>query len=97
MQVGTWVAAIALAVLVGLAGFSVWRFKRFAPEEAMLPVRPQFSLFGNLHTPLIRIFWAVYRLIASLFSLSANLLEGDGGLLWTLLLLVLFITIFRGR
>jgi hypothetical protein len=97
MQVGIWVAAIALVVLGGLAGFSVWRFKRFAPEETILPVRPQFSRFGNLHTPITRLFWAVYRLISSLFSLGANLLEGDGGLLWTLLLLVLFITIFRGR
>jgi hypothetical protein len=32
-----------------------------------------------------------------LFMYAANLLEGDGGLLWTLLLLVLFISLLRER
>lgn len=97
MQLGVWAAAALLAALGGLAGFAIWRFRRFAPEELSTPSAPRAAHFGHLLDLPARALWAVYRLVGRLFGLGANLLEGDGGLLWTLLLLVLFITIFRGR
>jgi hypothetical protein len=97
MQLGAWVIASILLGLGILAGFAVWRFRGFSPPA--LPIRsfPQVSRLADLLELLTRIFWAGYRQAGSLFGLGANLLEGDGGLLWTLLLLVLFISFFRGR
>jgi len=96
-QLGIWPAAAVLIVIGAAAGFAIWRLKRFAPTELSFPSITQASRLENLLSFMARIFWALYRLLGSVFGLAANLLEGDGGLLWTLLLLVLFITIFRGH
>ena len=57
----------------------------------------QRSRLGDLIEFLARVFWGIYGLVSRLFRLADSLLEGDGGLLWTLLVLVLFIIIYRGR
>lgn len=96
-QIGTWPAALALVSLGTLTGIAVWRFRRFAPSETLAPSKSESSRFGDVLDRLTSAFWSVYLLLGKLLGLGASLLEGNGGLLWTLLLLVLFITFFRGH
>lgn len=96
-QTGSWIIAIVLVAVAGLAGLGVWRFRRFSPAGISLPLGSQTSRLADLFDLLARLFWIIYRLTARLLGTVNNMLEGDGGLLWTLLLLVLFITIFRRR
>ncbi|HEY3311953.1 MAG TPA: hypothetical protein VGK00_09960 [Anaerolineales bacterium] len=95
LQTGAWLAAIASAVLGGLAGFAAWRFGWFIPENLSTPRVPGSSRLADLLDLLARVFWALYRFVRQFFDVASNLLEGDGGVLWTLLLLVLFIIILR--
>lgn len=98
-QPGIWAASVILVALGALSGFAIWRFRRFAPAERPAPgnAAPQTSRFGDFLELLARVFWAIYRQLGNLLGMVNDLLEGNGGLLWTLLLLVLFITFFRGR
>ena len=97
LKLGSWVMGVVVTALCLLAWLAVWRFRQFAPPERPgLPSAPG-SRLGDLLEFLARLFWGVYRLVGSLISLADSLLEGDGGLLWTLLLLVLFIITYRGR
>jgi hypothetical protein len=96
-QLGNWPAAAVLVSIGTVISLAIWRFRRFAPSGLSFPTTSQTTYLENLLSFMVRVFWAVYRLLSSIFGLAANLLEGDGGLLWTLLLLVLFITIFRGH
>jgi hypothetical protein len=97
LQVGFWLVPVILLGFAALAGFALWRFRRFAGSEMFPAAEGHVSRFGILQEFLARILWSIYRLLGSLFGYTANLLEGDGGLLWTLLLLVLFVTILQGR
>jgi hypothetical protein len=38
-------------------------------------------------------FWAIYRFIRQIINLLTSILEGDGGMLWSIVLLVLFISL----
>ncbi|OGN75910.1 MAG: hypothetical protein A2X25_01850 [Chloroflexi bacterium GWB2_49_20] len=38
-------------------------------------------------------FWAIYRFIRQVITLLTSILEGDGGMLWSIVLLVLFISL----
>jgi hypothetical protein len=44
-----------------------------------------------------RLFWSLYRWIGRLLSFFSTVLEGDGGVLWALLVLVLLILVFAGN
>ena len=95
LQIGQWIAAIVL-VLIGMGvGFATWRFRRFAPIEKPATSTPNPGI-NRLSGWVSGLFWGFFRLLGNLSGLASSLLEGDGGLLWTLLLLVLFFTIFRG-
>ena len=97
LKLGTWMISAILSVFCLLAWLAVWRFRQFAPAEAPRLPSVQRSRLGDLLEFLARFLWGVYRLLGNLFNLGNSLLEGDGGLLWTLLLLVLFIILYRGR
>jgi len=95
-QLGAWVVSISLVVLAGLAILVVIRFQRLGVFEAPASVEARPSRFVALQDQMAGLFWSLYRNLGRLFSFAANLLEGDGGLLWTLLLLVLFVSLLRG-
>jgi hypothetical protein len=46
---------------------------------------------------LYRAFWNLYRQLGRVSHAFTNLLEGESGIMWTLLFLVLFITVFTQR
>jgi hypothetical protein len=94
---GAWIVALILAILGGLAVFSVFRFGSSVSPPAPLPIESSAPRFVIFQDALVGLLWRVYRAIGRLFTYVANLLEGDGGLLWTLLLLVLFVSLLRER
>jgi len=84
--VGSWPSLIAM----GLAIFLVV----LAPRIPRLPVRWVSSLhavfsFGWLY----RLFRGVYRLVERSLALFNLVLEGEGGILWTILLLILLLSL----
>ncbi|MCX6069017.1 MAG: hypothetical protein NT121_25265 [Chloroflexi bacterium] len=97
LQVGVWSVPVFLLVLSILVGFALFRFRRFFLPALSSPSAARLSRLSDLQDVIARALWTSYRILGRLFTYVANLLEGDGGLLWTLLLLVLFITILRGR
>jgi len=44
-----------------------------------------------------RALWNLYRLLGRVSNTFSSLLEGESGIMWTLLFLVLFITVFKNR
>jgi hypothetical protein len=92
LQVGTWPASL---LACGLAAFLVWR-QRAGLQNAgprFHWVRPPTSAWLD---GIYRLFWGLYRLLGRLSTVLSNTMEGDGGILWTLLLLVLFISLLAG-
>jgi hypothetical protein len=46
---------------------------------------------------LYRLLWAVYRRVQQAIQVLTEILEGDGGVLWTLVLLALLISLLQSR
>jgi len=88
-----------LGLLSSAAALSIFLVHRFYPELRI------WSFYGNRFIPLLqklfnfswfwRSLWSLYRGLGRVVDLLTKVLEGDGGILWTLLLLVLFITLIR--
>jgi hypothetical protein len=89
LQIGAWALALP-GVLLGGATF--WLAPRL---RAFTPVRAHWV--GSTATSwmdwFFRGLWSVYRLIGRLSNSFSTILEGDGGFMWTLLFLVLFISL----
>jgi hypothetical protein len=88
LQIGAWlVAAAALLLALGL----VWatpRFRIFNPPRAhWLKATPA------LPPGVGQAGWSLYRSLARIAEAVNRALEGEGGVLWTLLFLILFISI----
>jgi hypothetical protein len=84
---GWWGGAITL----GLATF-LWLASRRIPRS----LRPGLaSALGRVFSLswLYRLLWVVYRSVGRLVALITLLLEGEGGLLWAFLLLVLMVSL----
>jgi hypothetical protein len=97
LQLGSWIVATVLAILAGLVVFAIFRYGSFTPSQSSAPIEYRASRYAVIQDAIITGLWAAYRAVGRLFGYIANLLEGDGGLLWTLLLLVLLIFVMRGR
>jgi hypothetical protein len=94
---GAWVVAIILGILVTLVVFLVFRFGVFTSLPVPSPIERGSSRFALVQEFLAGGLWQIYRTIGRLFIYASNLLEGDGGLLWTLLILVLFVSLLRAQ
>jgi len=88
-----------LGLLSSAAALSIFIVHRYYPKHRI------WSFFGNRFMPRLqklfdlrwfwRSLWSLYRGFGRAVDLLTKVLEGDGGILWTLLLLVLFITLIR--
>jgi hypothetical protein len=88
-----------LGLLSSAAAISIFIVHRYYPKLRI------WSFYGNRFMPTLqklfdlrwfwRSLWSLYRGFGRVVDLLTNVLEGDGGILWTLLLLVLFITLIR--
>ncbi len=97
LQVGAWIVALVLAGLALLVTLAFLRFRRFlAPAANSVPASTPTRL-ALLQDGLARVLWALYRWLGQMMGYLSGLLEGDGGLLWTLLLMILLITFLRGN
>ncbi len=96
LQFGSWKIVLSMLVFGVLIIFAGWRIQKIIPTELNTRLNslkfPQFNIFPKLSSS----FWFLFRFSGNLIGTLNDLLEGDGGLLWTLLLLVLFISIFQG-
>jgi hypothetical protein len=97
LRVGAWVPGLVSLLLSMAIVFAVFRLPQFAHVETIGRSESGPSRFAIL----LRIFPGLVRLLSQLISrlviYFSALLEGDGGLLWTLLLLVLLASFLRGR
>jgi hypothetical protein len=97
LQIGVWPVALLMVLLAGLVGIATLRLRRMFASQPSEPVEPagvsRFVQFQELFAGLL---WGLYRMVGRFFGYLSSLLEGDGGLLWTLLLLLIFITALRG-
>ncbi len=87
-QIGAWTLAVAASLLTfGL----VWATPRF---RILNPVRAHWASPSTNQTPSPYGFlWGIYRFFSQLSKTISATLEGDGGLMWTLLFLVLFVSL----
>jgi len=87
-------AAWGGALAVGLALLAV----RFLPRRLPLPARVMPALQGVLSLSwLYGIVWWVYRAVGKLLAAISLILEGEGGVLWALLMLILLISVMAQR
>jgi hypothetical protein len=87
-QIGAWL----LAVIVSLLTFGlIWATPRF---RILNPVRahwltPADSGLNSIYQG----FWTVYRIFGNIGQTITDVLEGEGGIMWTLLFIVLFVSL----
>ncbi|MBL8100900.1 MAG: hypothetical protein JNM02_00065 [Anaerolineales bacterium] len=88
LQVGAWLQALIASLLTfGL----VWATPRF---RILNPIRAHWvtSTASRLNG-IYQGFWTLYRVLARLSQAIIVTLEGEGGIMWTLLFLALFVSI----
>jgi hypothetical protein len=90
--VGMWpVALVVLLLSGGITWLTIRVIQYHGGSQAERPSRPRV-----LTDRILSLARSGYQAIGNVTSLVAETLEGDGGVLWTLLLLVLLVTIIRG-
>lgn len=91
LQFGNWIYALIASLLtLGL----LWAARRF---RIFNPVRAHWiSMAGSGVNSLYQWLWSLYRGLARIGQTVNETLEGEGGIMWTLLFLVLFISIIAG-
>jgi hypothetical protein len=93
LKAGNWFISSLVAILsVGLLWLSP-RLRILNPVRAHW-VRPENTSWFDWA---YRALWGLYRQLGNLSNSILNVLEGESGIMWTLLFLVLFITVFTQR
>jgi hypothetical protein len=75
-------------IISGLILYISWRF----PHPFQLASQSKFTVFWNSLLSfewLYRHLWKLFRTITRLFALLSSILEGDGGIIWALVLFAL--------
>jgi hypothetical protein len=88
-----WIAFIVIALAAGMVALTSAILPRLGPGRGSAD---QWSDILRLDW-LYRIVWTVYRFLGQISRQVTNTLDGDGGILWSFLLLVLLISIFASR
>jgi hypothetical protein len=103
LTVGTWWASALSTVLalLALGGIAFLRRSGVQMEGRLNWILALANRIGGGLSGILRLdwfyrfLWAVYGVLQGLIQFFITLLEGEGGLLWALLLLALFVTILR--
>ena len=93
LKVGGWLPALIGTLLGGAVTWLTPRLRVLTPVRAHW-VRPAAASWTGWF---FRSLWSLYRLIGRLSDSFFKLLEGDGGFMWTLLFLVLIISLLAQR
>ena len=88
MQIGAWLQAIIASFLTFGLVWASRRFRIFNPVRAHW-VSSTESRLANFYQGL----WTIYRFFGRLSQIVTQTLEGEGGIMWTLLFLVLFVSL----
>lgn len=88
LQVGTWVQALVTSLLTAALVWATPRLRILNPVRAHWVSSSAASGLTSAYSGL----WVVYRLVRRVSQTVIATLEGDGGIMWTLLILVLFIS-----
>lgn len=86
LSFGWWGGVISIGVVA--------IFMLFRRQQVSLPVSVSTTL-GSLLSPewIYRILWWLYRNLSRAFSAISQILEGEGGILWSILMLILLISL----
>jgi hypothetical protein len=94
-QIGVLPAALAASLLGGVLSWLVWRVPGL--QNAVRPPARTGERLATTSTSIFRVSaglaWGLYRLLGRATGLLARTLEGDGGLLWAMLLLALALSV----
>jgi len=88
-RIGAWLPALIGLIMGGVAMWVAPRLRLLTPLRAHW-VRPAANTWMDWF---FRGLWGLYRLTGRLSIFFSTLLEGDGGFMWTLLFMVLFISL----
>jgi hypothetical protein len=87
-QVGAWVHALLASILTFGLVWATPRFRALNPVRAHW-VNPTASDLSTVYSGL----WGIYRVLGRISQAITATLEGEGGIMWTLLFLALFISL----
>lgn len=87
-QMGAWIPAVIATFLTAIISYALIRIPIPAPLDSHLLKQP-VAWAGTF----IAIGWGVYRALRRLLDILTTTFEGDGGVLWTILFLIVFISI----
>jgi hypothetical protein len=87
-QIGAWLQAVIVSLLTFGLVWATPRFRILNPVRAHW-VNPTTSRLSNIYQSL----WAIYRILGRISQTITVALEGEGGIMWTLLFLILFISL----
>jgi len=90
---GAWPVALTGSLLGGVVIWIAPRIRSLTPIRAHW-IRPVTSSWMDWF---FRGLWGLYRLTGRLFNALSSILEGDGGFMWTLLFLVLLVSLMAQR
>ena len=93
LQIGNWIMGLIASILtMGLLWLTP-RLRILNPVRAHW-VRPANASWLDLG---YQTLWGIYRQLGRLSNAFTNMLEGESGIMWTLLFLALFISLFTQR
>lgn len=90
LQVGGWISSMLSTVLAAILIWITPRLRILNPMRVhwVSSTSAQIGrIYGN--------FWGLYRMLRGLSSSVNSMLEGEGGILWTVLFLVIFVTLLQ--
>ena len=90
-QLGNWIMGLIASILTVVLLWLTPRLRILNPVRAHW-VRPTNASWLERG---YQTLWGIYRQLARLSNAFTNLLEGESGIMWTLLFLALFISFFR--
>jgi hypothetical protein len=90
-QIGNWIPALLASLLTLGLFIATRRFRIFNPTRAHW-VASESPRINNPYQGL----WSIYRWLARTVQTVTNTLEGEGGIMWTLLFLALFVLVIVG-
>jgi hypothetical protein len=93
LQLGNWFASILVAILVAALLWLTPRLRILNPVRAHW-VRPATSTWVDW---MYQAIWNLYRQLRRVSNGISNVLEGESGIMWTLVFLALFISFFSQR
>ncbi len=93
LQFGNWFAAAITSVLIVGLMWLTPRLRILNPLRAhwVRPANTSWLDWGY------QVLWNIYRQLGRMSNVISNVLEGESGVMWTLLVLVLFVSFFAQR